>query len=80
MSARCMTLSFLLGSLLTTSAYADTSAGTRHPIVLAHGMAGFDHLFGVVDYFYGIASTLIFLPVGSKSKKRPSWVPLTRAR
>jgi triacylglycerol lipase len=58
MGLRCMALSFLLGSMLTTSAHADNSARTRHPIVLAHGMAGFDHLFGVVDYFYGIASTM----------------------
>ena len=31
---------------------------TRYPIVLAHGMAGFDALFGVVDYWYGIPSDL----------------------
>ena len=31
---------------------------TRNPIVLAHGMAGFDSLFGVVDYFYGIVGAL----------------------
>lgn len=33
-------------------------AKTRYPIVLAHGMAGFDQLFGVVEYFYGIPSEL----------------------
>ncbi|MBU8895906.1 triacylglycerol lipase [Corallococcus sp. M34] len=37
---------------------ADTYTKTRYPIVLAHGMAGFDSLFGVVDYFYGINSGL----------------------
>ena len=33
-------------------------AKTKYPIVLAHGMAGFDQLFGVVEYFYGIPSEL----------------------
>ncbi|NRD44840.1 esterase/lipase family protein [Corallococcus exiguus] len=37
---------------------ADTYTQTKYPIVLAHGMAGFDSLFGVLDYFYGIESTL----------------------
>lgn len=31
---------------------------TKYPIVLCHGMAGFDSLFGVMDYFYGIVSEL----------------------
>lgn len=31
---------------------------TRHPIVLAHGAAGFDQLFGVLDYWYGIVDEL----------------------
>ncbi|MEZ4296178.1 MAG: triacylglycerol lipase [Polyangiaceae bacterium] len=31
---------------------------TKYPIVLCHGMAGFDSLFGVVDYFYGIPENL----------------------
>ena len=31
---------------------------TKYPIVLCHGMAGFDSLFGVVDYFHGVAETL----------------------
>lgn len=31
---------------------------TKYPIVLCHGMAGFDSLFGVVEYFHGIAETL----------------------
>lgn len=37
---------------------ADTYTQTKYPIVLAHGMAGFDSLFGVLDYFYGIESEL----------------------
>ncbi len=35
-----------------------TYTRTHYPIVLAHGMSGFDQLFGVVDYFYGIPSDL----------------------
>jgi len=31
---------------------------TRYPIVLAHGLAGFDSLFGVLDYWYGLESAL----------------------
>ena len=36
----------------------DTYAKTKYPIVLCHGMAGFDSLFGVFDYFHDIESTL----------------------
>jgi triacylglycerol lipase len=31
---------------------------TKYPIVLAHGMAGFDQLFGVYDYWFGIPDAL----------------------
>ena len=31
---------------------------TKYPIVLAHGMAGFDELFGVFEYWYGIPGAL----------------------
>jgi triacylglycerol lipase len=31
---------------------------TKYPIVLAHGAAGFDELFGVLEYWYGIPSAL----------------------
>ena len=31
---------------------------TRYPIVLAHGLFGFDQLFGVIDYFFGIPDAL----------------------
>jgi len=37
---------------------ASTYTKTQYPIVLCHGMAGFDSLFGVLDYFYGIESSL----------------------
>jgi len=53
----------LVGLLWTSSAQAwcwwnCNTAKTQYPIVLAHGAAGFDQLFGVVDYFYGIRSAL----------------------
>lgn len=31
---------------------------TKHPIVLVHGLSGFDELFGVVDYFNGVPGAL----------------------
>ena len=31
---------------------------TRYPIVLVHGLLGFDSLFGLYDYFYGIPGEL----------------------
>lgn len=39
---------------LTSTGYTKT----KYPVVLAHGMAGFDSLFGVLDYFNGIESSL----------------------
>lgn len=37
---------------------ADSYTKTKYPIVLCHGMAGFDTLFGMMDYFHGIESAL----------------------
>ncbi len=31
---------------------------TKYPVVLAHGMAGFDRLFGVYEYWYGMPEAL----------------------
>jgi triacylglycerol lipase len=31
---------------------------TKYPIVLAHGLGGFDQLFGVLDYWFGIEDAL----------------------
>jgi triacylglycerol lipase len=39
-------------------ATASTYTKTRYPIVLAHGMSGFDRLFGVLDYWHGVAGAL----------------------
>lgn len=53
--------SLLLGSARSAEAFCwwnCSYAKTKYPIVLAHGMAGFDELFGVVDYWYGIPHAL----------------------
>jgi len=34
------------------------TAQTKYPIVLAHGMAGFDELFGVYEYWFGVPAAL----------------------
>ncbi|NVB37110.1 triacylglycerol lipase [Pseudenhygromyxa sp. WMMC2535] len=36
----------------------DNYTDTKYPIVLAHGMSGFDQLFGIYQYFYAIPSAL----------------------
>lgn len=41
-----------------SDAWATGYTETQYPIVLAHGMSGFDSLFGVVDYWPGIVSAL----------------------
>lgn len=44
---------------LSCSAFAQSNyTQTRYPIVLVHGLLGFDSLGGVYDYFYGIPSEL----------------------
>ncbi|WP_367104705.1 esterase/lipase family protein [uncultured Psychrobacter sp.] len=45
----------LVGARLLTSNYTTT----QHPVVLAHGLGGFNKLFGALDYFYGIPQTLM---------------------
>jgi triacylglycerol lipase len=63
LSARHLIITCLL-AVLASPSYAwfsffkDTSyAKTRYPIVLAHGMAGFDNI-GPLDYWYGIPGDL----------------------
>ena len=54
----CATMAFCGGLLLTTAAQAaDTYTQTRHPIVLVHGLFGFDAI-GPVNYWYGITPAL----------------------
>ena len=53
----------LLGVLLCLFVAAPVAAQsgytqTRHPIVLVHGLFGFNSLLGVYDYWYGIPSQL----------------------
>jgi triacylglycerol lipase len=50
----------LLLLLLATPlpAWADTYTETKYPIVLAHGLSGFDALFGVYEYFYDLNTAL----------------------
>lgn len=51
-------LAFACASLaLLHGAHAGTYTQTRHPIVLVHGLFGFDSALGV-DYFYGIPEAL----------------------
>jgi triacylglycerol lipase len=62
-ASRCG-LVVVLGTLLVLAAWRTpaqafcifncTYAKTKYPIVLAHGMAGFDELFGVYEYWFGI--------------------------
>jgi triacylglycerol lipase len=42
--------------ITTQTALADTSGQTQHPIVLVHGLSGFDSILG--DYFYGVKGAL----------------------
>lgn len=46
-----------LGLAAPAARAADTYAQTRHPIVLVHGLLGFDAI-GPVNYWYGIPSSL----------------------
>lgn len=54
----------LFALLFATTAQAfwwwgpSTYTQTRHPIVLVHGLLGFDSLFGLYDYFYRIPAEL----------------------
>lgn len=47
----------LLGIAPTSFAQSDYTK-TRHPIVLVHGLLGFDSLLGVYDYWYGVPADL----------------------
>jgi triacylglycerol lipase len=52
-------LAALVLLFVTSCAFAQSDyTKTRHPIVLVHGLLGFDSLLGVYDYWYGIPSEL----------------------
>ena len=62
-----LVLGALLGAMVAAAAPRESAAfclwncsytKTKYPIVLAHGMAGFDELFGIYEYWYGIPSAL----------------------
>ncbi|MBA2058410.1 MAG: triacylglycerol lipase [Psychrobacter cryohalolentis] len=45
--------------LVSSQYFTSDHTKTKYPVVLAHGMAGFTKMFGLVDYFYGIPETLM---------------------
>ena len=53
-------LALLLVSLFASSLASAQSTYTRttHPIVLVHGLLGFDSILGVYDYWYGVPADL----------------------
>jgi triacylglycerol lipase len=52
-----LALAVCLGALAAGAARADTYTQTRYPVVLVHGLLGFDAI-GPVNYWYGIPSAL----------------------
>jgi triacylglycerol lipase len=51
-------------TMITSDALAqDNSGQTQHPIVLVHGLVGFDTI--VVDYFYGVKNSLASVGAGT---------------
>jgi triacylglycerol lipase len=63
---RRVTISFVLALFAVAAArpadafciFNCTYTKTKYPIVLAHGLGGFDELFGVLDYWFGIEDAL----------------------
>ena len=56
---RCHALAAACAALLlSATAVAESYTATRYPIVLAHGVSGWDELFGVYQYWYGIPAAL----------------------
>ena len=55
-----LAVAFATASLGFNTAQAQSTGytQTRYPIVLVHGLLGFDRLLGVYDYFYGIPGDL----------------------
>ena len=51
-------LTLALALPLAGTAEADTYTQTRYPVVLAHGMFGWDKMAGIIDYWYQIPQTL----------------------
>lgn len=53
-----LALALVAGQANAFCFFTCNAAKTRYPIVLAHGLAGFDELFGVFEYFFGIPNAL----------------------
>lgn len=56
-AAAALAASALGATVLPTAAHADSYTQTRHPIVLVHGLFGFDAI-GPLDYWWSIGSAL----------------------
>ncbi len=56
LAAAMLSVAALFGS--ASSEASSTAAKTKYPIVLVHGMAGFDSIAGLVNYFYQVPSEL----------------------
>lgn len=54
---KCLATSLLAAAFLPASSQAAGYTQTKYPIVLVHGLFGFDKI-GPVEYFYGIPSSL----------------------
>ncbi|MBB5208542.1 lipase family alpha/beta hydrolase [Chiayiivirga flava] len=48
----------LLCAVSTLAVAQTTYTKTKHPIVLVHGLLGFDSILGVYDYWYGVPASL----------------------
>lgn len=53
----CVKLLAVLALCFGSTVHAGTATATKHPIVLVHGLFGFDDILGV-DYFYGVPRAL----------------------
>lgn len=59
--SRYLRRTFAVLMLCLAPLFAHAQSGytaTKHPVVLVHGLLGFDSLLGVVDYWYGVPSNL----------------------
>ena len=71
--ARCALAAILLCCVSVPALAQSTYTQTRHPIVLVHGLLGFDSLLGVYDYWYGMPAELrsggarVYVPAVSAS-------------
>ncbi len=56
--AACAAVFVAIAAAPVSASADDSYTDTRYPIVLAHGAGGFDELFGVYEYWYGIPDAL----------------------